>query len=211
MNLRMFLTRAVVVPFCMILGAIAQSGDGNMNMKDRVLNILFSSEAPTSPFLTKMTLRFGDTDTQVVVLTYPVYPVHPGGRAEVIKYSIAGMENGSLSEFIAKMVAQKPNVTEREIADKLKVEVRHVPIDYDALEPSMKALEALRISPVLKSRVAVDEYSEYDYWFDNGQEFVHYSVAGPFKDAAQDQLVAWMIKFKTSLPDLAKPTSAPKP
>jgi hypothetical protein len=156
-------------------------------------------------------LRFGDSDTQLVVLIHPVYPVDPGGRAEVLKYSIAGLENRNLSAFIAAMVAQKPNVTEREIASRLKVEVAHVPVNYDALQHSMKALETLRISPVLASRVAVDEYSQYDYWFDNGQEFVHYSITGPFKNAAQDQLVAWMIKFKASMHDLAKSPSVPKP
>jgi hypothetical protein len=209
MTLRILLRLVMVVSCCVAVGATAQSESGNM--KDRVLNILFSSEAPTSPFLTKMTLRFGDSDTQLVVLIHPVYPAHPGGRAEVLKYSIAGTENRNLSAFIAEMVAQKPNVTEREIASKLKVEVAHVPVNYDALQHSMKALETLRISPVLKSRVAVDEYSQYDYWFDNGQEFVHYSITGPFKTAAQDQLVAWMIKFKMSLPVLAKSPSAPKP
>jgi hypothetical protein len=212
MTLKMILKSAMFVPFCLALGAPAQSGDGHMkSLKDRVLDVLFPMKAPTSPFLTKLTMRFGDTDTQLVVLTYPVYPAHPGGRAEVIKYSITGTGNGNLSAFIARMVAQKPDLTAPEIADKLKVSVARFPIDYDALERSMKDLKALRISPVLSSRVAVDEYSEYDYWFDNGQEFLHYSITGPFKNAAQDQLVEWMIRFRASLPDLARASSAPEP
>ncbi len=181
------------------------------SMKDRVLDALFAKEVSTSPFLTKLTMRFGDTDTQLVVITYPIYPTHPGGRAEAIKYSVAGTGNGVLSEFIESIVKQKPDVTAREIADKLQINVTRFLIDYDALEKSMKDLKALRISPVLNTRVAVDEYSEYDFWFDSGQEFVHYSITGPSKDAPQDQLVEWMIKFRTSLPDLARVSSTSEP
>jgi hypothetical protein len=201
----------MVVPFCLALSAIAQSGDGNMNMKGRILDVIFRLPSPTPPFLTQMTLRFGDSDTQVVVFTYPVYPVNPGGRAEIIRYSIAGMGNENLSEFISKMIAQKPDVTAQEIADKLKVSVTRSPVDYAALQHSMKDVEALRMSPVLKSRVAVDNYSEYEYCYSNGQELVHYSITGPFKDARQDQLVAWMMKFRASLFDLTKTPLAPKP
>ncbi len=212
MALKMILKLLVVVPFCLALGVTAQSGDGHMrSMKDRVLDVLFPMEAPTSPFLTRLIMRFGDTDTQLVVLTYPVYPAHPGGRAEVIRYSITGTGNGNLSEFIARMVAQRPDVTAPEIAEKLKVNVTHFAINYDALERSMKELEALRISPVLNTRVAVDQYSEYDYWFDSGQEFVHYCITGPYKDTAQDQLVEWMIRFRASLPELERASSVPKP
>jgi hypothetical protein len=201
----------MAVPFCLALSAIAQSGDGNANMKDRILDILFQSPSPTPPFLTQMTLRFGDSDTQLVVFTYPIYPVNPGGRAEIIRYSIAGMGSENLSEFISKSVAQKPGVTAQEIADKLKVSITRSPVDYTALQHSMKTLETLRISPVLKSRVVVDNYSEYEYWYSNGQESVHYSLTGPFKDADQDKLVAWMIKFRASLPELTKTSLAPKP
>lgn len=200
---RMLLKCVMVAPLCLALGASAQLEDDHMNMKDRVLDILFQSDPPPSPFLTKMTLRFADTDSQFVVFTYPVYPAHPGGRAEIIRYSIAGIGNGKLSEFIATTVSQEPKVTAREIANRLKVNVTRIPVNFDALENSMKDLGAVRISPVLKTRVAVDDYSKYDFWCDTGEEFVHYSMVGPFKDAAQDQLVQWMIRFRANLPGLA--------
>jgi hypothetical protein len=210
-TLRMLVKCAMVVPFCLALSAIAQTTDGNRNMKDRILDILFQLPSPTPPFLTQMTLRFGDSDTQLVVFTYPVYPVNPGGRAEIIRYSIAGIGSETLSDFISKMVAQKPDVTAQEIADKLKASVTRSPVDYAVLQHSMKDLETLRISPVLKSRVAVDNYSEYEYWYSNGQEFVHYSITGPFKDATQDQLVEWMSNFRAALPGLAKTSQTRKP
>jgi hypothetical protein len=201
----------MVALLCLALTAGAQLRDERMDTKDRVLDILFQSDAPASPFLTKMTLRFADTGTQFVVLTYPVYPAHPGGRAEIISYSIAGTSNGKLSEIIARMVSQDSNVTAREIANRLKVNVTRIPINFDALENLMKDLRAVRISPVLKTRVAVDDYSKYDFWYDNGEEFVHYSMVGPFRDAAQDQLVQWMIRFRANLPGLTKVTSTPGP
>ena len=199
------------IPLFLALGGIAQPREGRSEMRDRVLDLLFRSDASSSPFLTKMTLRFGDPETQLVVLTYPVYPVHPGGRAEIITYSIAGTGNGRLSEFIGKMVAQNPNVTDQDIAGKLNVDVKHSPIKYEALDRFLKELNAIRISPKLASRVAVDEYSEYEFWYDGGQESVHYRLVGPFKGTSQDRLVEWMIRFRSSVPGLLQSGSANGP
>ncbi|HYL09661.1 MAG TPA: hypothetical protein VEU31_02900, partial [Candidatus Acidoferrales bacterium] len=100
-----------------------------------------------------------------------------------------------------------PNVTDQGIAAKLKVDVKRSPIRYEALSPLVDDLKAIRISPVLASRVAVDEYSEYEFWYNNGQESVCYKVAGPFRDDPQDKLVQWMIRFRTSLPKLMSTAS----
>jgi len=177
-------------------------------MRDRVLDLLFRSDAVSAPFFSKMTLRYGDSDSQLVVLTYPVYPVHPGGQAEVINYTITGMGSDNLSQFISKMAAQNPSVTDQEIVAKLKVKVKCSPISYEALKRFLDELEAIRISPMLASRVAVDEYSEYQFWYNNGQESVHYKVVGPFKDDPQDKLVQWMIRFRTGVPELISAASA---
>jgi hypothetical protein len=154
-----------------------------------------------------MTLRYGDSDSQLVVLTYPVYPVHAGGQAELISYTITGMGGDNLSQFISEMAAQNPSVTDQEIAAKLKVDVKRSAIGYEVLSRFLDELRAIRISPVLASRVAVDEYSEYEFWYNNGQESVHYKVVGPFKDDPQDKLVQWMIKFRTGLPELMSAAS----
>src|SRR5580692_6898297 len=113
------LERALLVPFLLVLSAVGQSGGGvPADMKDRVLDLLFRSDTVTSPFLSKTTLRYGDSDSQLVVLTYPVYPVHPGGQAEIISYTITGMGSDNLAQFISRMAAQNPNVTDQEIAAK---------------------------------------------------------------------------------------------
>ncbi len=190
--------------------ATAQSGDRYLDMKARVLDILFPLDVTSTPYFSKMILRFGDSDTQLVVLIYPTYPVHAGGQAELIRYSVAGTGNSDLPQFISNMVAQNPNVTDREIAAKLKVDVTRSPIGYEALDRFLKKLKAIRISPILASRVAVDESSEYEFWYDTWQESVHYTLTGPFHNGPQDQLGRWMIKFRADLPNLLK-ASAPKP
>jgi len=198
----------LLVPFLLVLSAGGQSGGGvPEDMKERVLDLLFRSDAVSSPFLSKMTLRYGDSDSQLVVLTYPVHPVHRGGQAELISYTIIGLGSNNLSQFISKMAVQNPNVTDQEIAAKLKVDVKRSPIRYEALSRFVDDLKAIRISPVLASRVAVDEYSEYEFWYNNGQESVHYKVAGPFKDAPQDKLVQWMIRFRTCFRELMSAAS----
>ncbi len=200
MILKARLTSALLVFFLLVVSAVGQSGGGApADMRERVLDLVFRSDAVTSPFLSKMTLRYGDSDSQLVVVTYPVYPVHPGGQAEAISYTITGMGNDSLSQFISKTAAQNPNVTDQEIAAKLKVEVKRSPIRHEVLSRFLDDLKAIRISPVLASRVAMDDVSEYEYWYDTGSESVHYKVVGPFKGDPQDKLVQWMIRFRTGI------------
>ena len=202
------LQRLLLVLSLLALSAVGLSGGGlPADMKDRVYDRLFRSSS-SAPFLTKMTLRYGDSDSQLVVLTYPVYPVHPAGQAELVSYKIAGMGTDNLSQFISKMASQNENVTDEEIAAKLKVEVKRSPIRYETLGSFLDELKTIRMSPVLSSRIAVDEYSDYDFWYDGGQESVHYKLVGPFKDDPQDKLVQWMIRFRSAVPQL---TSAAPP
>jgi hypothetical protein len=121
------------------------------------------------------------------------------------------MGDGQLSQLISKTVAQNPHVTDREIAAKVKVAVSRSPIGYEECDHFLNELKAIRISPILASRVAVDEYSEYEFWYDGGQESVHYVLTGPFKEDPQDKLVQWMIEFRAGVPDLLKAGSASKP
>jgi hypothetical protein len=71
-------------------------------MKAQVLDLAFPLNVSAKPFLSKMVLRFGDSDTQITVVTYP------GGKSELIRYSLAGMTSGGLSQLISKMVAENP-------------------------------------------------------------------------------------------------------
>lgn len=193
---RLFLGSAVVLPFFVALVAIAQPGDGHVGIGDSVLDMLCPVESSGEPYFTRMTLRFGDSATQLVVLTYPPSRANPSGRTELIRCSVGGMEGGNFSQLIRKIQAKNPGATDQEIADKVKVEVTYASLDRKTLDDSMNDLKALRISPVLQGRIALDEYSVYQFWYDTGQEYVHYLIAGPFHDGAQDGLVQWMIKFQ---------------
>ena len=119
------------------------------------------------------------------------------------------MGSDTLSQFISKMAAQNPSVTDQEIAAKLKVEVKHSPISYEALKRSLDELKAMRIPPILASRVAVDEYSEYQFWYNTGQESVHYVITSPFGNDPQDQLGKWMTRFRDNVPNLLKASLEP--
>lgn len=185
--------------------ASAQPGDRNLDLKARVLDILFPLDLGPTPYFSKMVLRFSDSGTQLVVVVYP------GGKGELIRYSLAGVKSGGLSQLISRMVAEYPEITDREIAAKLKVDVSRSPVDHQALNRALDELKSIRISPVLESRVAVDAYSEYEFWYDTWQESVHYTITSPVGNAAQDKLAQWMTKFRENVPTLLKASITPKP
>ncbi len=183
----------------------AQPGDRHLEMKPRVLDILFPLDAGPTPYFSKMVLRFSDSNTQLVVVTYP------GAKSELLRYSLDSMSGGEFSQLISKMVAENPDVKPQEIAARLKVNVIRLPIEPGALRRSLDELKAIRISPVLASRVAVDEFSEYEFWYDNWQESVHYVITSPFGNDPQDELGRWMVKFRDIVPNLSKSRLEPTP
>jgi hypothetical protein len=190
---------------------IAQPGDRHLNMEARVLDILFPLDDVPKPYFLKMILRFSDSDMQLVIVVYADKEKYWVRRCEITRYTVAGMGKGQLSQFVSHMVAQNPNVTDQEIASKLKAEVTRSSVAPQALNRALEELKTVRISPALADRTAVDAFSEYEYWYDNWQECVHYTVTGPFKEDPQDQLVRWMIRFKDNLTDLIKTGSVPRP
>ena len=204
---------AVTALLCCIAFAasdMAQPGDRSMNTEARVLDILFPLDVTPKPYFSKMILRYGDSDTQLVVIVYPPYPILPGGRAEVIHYSLEGMGDGQLSQLISRMETENPGVKDQEIAAKVKVKVTRSPINYEALDRALRELKAVRISPILANRVAVDECSEYEFWYDTWQESVHYAITCASGNIPQDKLAQWMTRFRANLPALLK-APAPKP
>lgn len=108
------------------------------------------------------------------------------------------------------MIAENPSANEQEIAAKLKVEVTRFSVEPQALSHTIEELRKIRISPVLNDRVAVDNYSIYEFWYDNWQESVHYAITSPLGNTPQDQLGRWMLGFRGSLQHLVKvPDSKP--
>jgi len=193
--------------FCRIIFAApasAQPGDRHLDVKARVLDILFPLDVAPKPYFQKIVLRFSDSDTQLVVVVYPDKDKYWVRKCEITRYALEGMRKGELSQFISKMVAENPNVKEQDIAAKLKVDISRSFVPLDAFKSALDGLKAIRIPPVFADRVAVDEYSEYEFWYDNWQESVHYTLTGPFNDAPQGKLVQWMIKFRATVPNLLK-------
>lgn len=173
-------------------------------MKSRVLNELFPVLDSTDLYHVKLVARYGDVDTQLAIVVYP------GAKCELIRYSIAGISRGELSRRIDEWVTGNPGVTAREIAGKVKVETERRPVAYAVVEKLLKGLDAVRISPLLLSRTALDDASQYDFWYDTGQEAVHYRLYGPFNRADQDKLVQWMIRFRAEAADYMKNREDPK-
>lgn len=179
-------------------------------MRAHVLDILFPSDVPQKPYFLKMILRFGDSDSQLVVVIYPDKEKYWVRRCEIISYSLAGMEKGQLYDLITRMVSDNPGVKEQEIAAKVKVEVRRFSVAPETVNRALNELKAIRISPVLADRDAMDGYvARYEFWYDNWKEAVHYAIDGPFRGTSQDQLVQWMIKFKSHLGEILKSSSGP--
>lgn len=151
-----------------------------------------------------MILRFGDSDTQIVILVYP------GGQSEIIHYSVAGGNKGELPKLISKMEAENPDVTDKEIAAEVKIVSRRSPVNFKELNRTCDELKSIRIPPLFESRVALDDCSEYEFWYDTWQESVHYVFACAFGKSPQDELVRWMIKFRENLPALIRASSGAK-
>jgi hypothetical protein len=182
--------------------ASAQPGNRHLAMEARVLDVVFPINLGSEPYHMKMVLRFGDSITQITVVIYP------GGEGELIRHTARGIGQRELSQLISQMVAERSDVTEQEIAAKLKVDISRSPIELRALKGALDELKSIRVSPVLTSRVALGQCSEYEFWYDTWQEAVRYTILGPFKDGNQDRLVAWMIKFRSNLPRLLKGPTA---
>jgi hypothetical protein len=174
-------------------------------MKARVLDILFSPDTESPPYFSRMVLRFGDTNTQLVVFIYP------GGKCELVQYGLKNMSSTEFSEMVSKMTSANPKVTDKEIAMRLKVDISRSPIDLQSLNRALIQLRSIKISPVLTNRLAGDEFSEYEFSYDTWEESVHYTIIGPFGGDPQDQLGHWMIEFKSGLPNLLQFSKESKP
>lgn len=203
---------ALVMFVCLpsVARTTAQPGNNSSDTESRVLEILFPRDTPDRYF-EKVVMRFWDTDTQIVIVVYPAYPPHPGGQAEIIRYSLVGTSSEEFWQMISNMEKSNPNITAEQIATKFKVDVSRSPIDYKVLKRSLKELQSLQISPALENRIGLDNVSIYEFWYDTGQESVHYTILDPSGDDHQDKLGRWMEKFRRNLPGLLKSGSSQKP
>lgn len=208
-------TRKALTIFAFMIAPLsmnAQPGDRFLDPKARILDVLFPVDVLQRPYFLKLVLRFDEADTQLVIVVYPDKDKYWIRRCQVVTYSLANAAKAQLSESLPKLLSpEASDDAVRSVAANIKVEESRFAIDPEALDKSLKELRLIQISPILETRVSVDEFSEYEFWYDNWQQSLHYSISGPAGKAPQDELIRWMIRFKTSLPDLLKRSSTSKP
>jgi hypothetical protein len=163
----------------------------------RALNIVFSTipepQNRATPFLT-IVLRFEKPASQWVYVEYAQ------GQKELREYSI----DQDPTTIAAEVLRRNPKATDREIAAAMRVRAESHPIDTAKIESLKAELRALRLSPLLQTRIPSDEYHKYDVWVNSaGFDSVHYSLTGPFYhqvggQAPTDDLVKWMDKFRST-------------
>jgi hypothetical protein len=208
------LTRKVAAMAAFALMAFAgnaQPGDRVLDPKARILDALFPVVVSQRPYFQKLVLRFDDADAQLVIVVYPDKEKYWIRRCEVTTYALNDAAKTQLSESLTKLSPEASDDAVRAIAAGLKVEVNRFAVAPEALDKPFSELRSIRISPLLATRVSVDEFSEYEFWYDNWQDSVHYSIAGTPEKEPQDEMIRWMIKFKANLPDFLKRSSASKP
>jgi hypothetical protein len=192
---------ASMVLLC-ILSAPAKSQTPNRNRQDvydHVLDLLFPVDVESKPYYAKLILRFHDDESQLVLVVYP------GGESELIHSSLDNMNGSSLFQLVTETLARNPAASESEIAARVKVRTIRSPLEHRAVQAELNHLKTIRISPYLATRVGVDEVTWYEFWFDSGQESVHYKIFG---DSAirepQDKLAHWMTTFRANSQTMLK-------
>lgn len=169
------------------------------DFQDRVLDVLFPLDVESKPYFVKLVLRFHDDASQLALVVYP------GGDSEVVRSTLDGMNASKFFQFISATLTEHPNAQPVEIAAAVKVRTTRSPVGYKTLEPMLNDLKAIKISPFLNTRIGVDEVTWYDFWFDSGEESVHYRIfGGPTLRDPQDNLARWMTRFRATCESLAR-------
>jgi len=189
----------LVLLLCSLRSVNAQPGASHLNLKSRVLDIAFQSEITHKPYFSKLVLRYNGSPMQIVLVVHAGEEKYWERVCELSIYTLPEITEGGFGQFIAKQLAKTPNAQPEDIAAKLKVKYQHSTVECQSFDQALQELGKIRISPTLVDRVAVDEFSTYEYTYDNWQESVHYSLTGSSDDTPQDELVKWMIEFKKKI------------
>jgi hypothetical protein len=185
--------------FMVLLGILSvpvKSQTPNRSRQDvyeHVLGLLFPIDVESKPYYAKLVLRFHDDESQLVLVVYP------GGESELINSSLDNMNGNSFSQLVTETLVHDPTASDSEIAARVKVRTIRSPLEHRAVEAELNHLKTIRISPYLATRVGVDEVTWYEFWFDSGQESVHYKIFGDssLRDS-QDKLAQWMTTFRAN-------------
>jgi hypothetical protein len=171
------------------------------DVESQVLDLLFHTNAESAPYYMKLVLRFSDDDSQVALIVYP------GGHSELVRSSLSNMSPADFHRLISDTLARNPVARDEDIATSVRISTVRYRMEYSAVEPELNELKAIRISPLLDTRVGVDAVSYDEYWFASGQESVHYRIFDRSGHNAQDQLSRWMDRFRSNLPNIEKDAS----
>ncbi len=173
-----------------------------------VLDRLLSPDAKTEPFMDRLTLRFGDTCTQLVISTAQDWRTY-SRSAELVRSSPVGGCEG-LSKQVQQMFAQNPKLTDEELASNVQMEVMRAALDPKGYDRVLDRLKAVRVSPYLHSRITCDGPSAtYGYLYETPEESVHYVLNPPFGKTPEDNLARWMDEFRTNIPKLRAAPAVP--
>jgi hypothetical protein len=159
-------------------------------IRNRVSDLLFPTSVASKPYNARFVLRFPDPDSELVLIIYP------GKQSELVTYKVEGLRDQTLFQYIWDALRTNPQIRDEEIASNIRVTSKRSVVEFQKLERAVDELKNIKISPFFETRIAVDEYSDYDYWFDSGGESVHYRVHRLFQHTAQDDLVHWMTRFR---------------
>ncbi len=164
-------------------------------VRSRLLDRLFQTNiASLKGPHSRLVLRFSKPDTECVLLIYASW------KSELVVYTLKGLGSKSLAEYISDMLRANPQVQDDAIADSIGVTTKRSFLDSQKVRQSIEELKKITLSPFLEQRIAVDEYSDYDLWFESaGNESVHYKLHGPSESTPADRLVRWMCRFRAGL------------
>lgn len=177
-----------------------------IQMKADLLDRLLPLEGASRPWFDKIVVRFSNPigdfgevprpDSQLVLFTYPVAPpAHETPECELVSYTVRSRSGGGLSTLIRRKLDLNPSVSADDIALAVVIDVQRRSISMKERDKIIRDLKRLRLSPVLATRICLDNCPRYDFWHDTGTEVVRYTLRGGHGTDSEGRLVAWMDGF----------------
>ena len=176
-------------------------------LQSQVYDTLFPRNVGDPLFFSKTVLRFGDSGTQTVIIVFG----RATGQGEVYQYRLRVTNGRALSQRIWKISTEKTAATAAEIAAGIQVDVTRTPIKAAPFVRVLDELKTIELSPLLASRIRLDDCPAYEFWYDaGGQESICYTLLMPSAEQwPLDRLGRWMLGVQSRLPDLLKEAAEP--
>jgi hypothetical protein len=185
-------TLCLAAVVCCNLLAVGQSNaSAGHATKARVLDLAFPRTVPSEAYHARLTLRYGNDDSQLVLTIYP------GAKYDLLQYYVAG--SSEVSSAISKILAGNPSLSDEQVLQRLTIKSRHINVSDNQLIESLAELRHLKVAAFPKTRVAVDEFATFDYYLDMGQENIHYTLTSTTGGHEQGALIKWMLSFRSSV------------